>query len=365
MKNTRNINRLGRQAGVAATIAILGLFVAGPTRVSGQVTDVPGYSLYDPLQGKPNLLGDPDFELQPSSTLSAPWRYERNSYAQGYCSIQRWQGTAFSGANNAQLTSYDSRGVFLTQWVYGLQALRRYRLEGWVRCTSDVRAAYLGVYQPNAIIKSTVFGGANPSYRWLCVDFTVPYTAAVRVYIELKSPGTVRIDALKLREIGLSNVDLVNDPGFENQTSSSLVNSPWLTEGAGVKGIEIGNGAAAAGAKNAYIVNSAGWAAIKQRIAVKGGMFYLATVKVATSWNFPAGKGELRIHDGSGYIVARMPFSASGGYQTVQCYFTGSQYYAIEGDTMMTLSVGYTGTGSGQWIRVDEIHVTTPSYWAP
>ena len=77
-----------------------------------------------------------------------------------------------------------------------------------------------------------------------------------------------------------------DDPSFEQQRSRS-VSRPWALEGAG--GIDIGKGLSQSGPNNAFVRNSQGWNAIRQRVVLQAGSRYTINAYVRTSSNVQDG----------------------------------------------------------------------------
>ncbi len=357
MKNTRNIHKLARQAGLITALALSGFLLAVTTRGNAA-----------PF-GTVELLQDGDFEGQAGAYLSTPWTWE---YAGPYggssnFQIQSGQGTSCSGVKNVKIVPSfrDLRWYGISQRVTAVSTVRRYRLTGWVRCSTGVQTGYLGVRDSNGnVIKQTVFGTASTQYKRLTVSFYTPANAGgvtvfVRFCTSLLAAGTyVQVDGLSLTQIDPFNPDLVDDSGFENQLRTTLA-AAWKAEGTGTNGIDTGT--SASGAKNAYIRATSGWNAVTQPIATAVNKYYVARAKVYTSPNFPA--GFLGIRDAYGKLVAARIFGPSSmGYTEVTTApFLGTLADPIEGSAqMLTLFVGYTATGSDSWVRIDDVHVWNP-----
>ncbi len=352
MKNTRNIHRLGRQAGLVTALALSGLLLGGASRGNAQY-----YSL--------ELLRDPSFELQPGPYLQPPWYESGNDLYGGYVRVQTGSGTGYSGTKNALIVQPQGAGYMsIRQVITGLKPLARYQFCGYVKCSANVKDAYLGAcYTSGTVIKKAICGvSSTPQYKWVTVDFTMGWDTTVTVFAELygtaTGTGTMQIDGLSFRELTFPT-DLVDDPSFENQTCVYPIKAPWGAEGPTLNGVkQISTVGAAAGVKSLRIVPRLyGWNAITQRIATQAGTLYVASAKIRTSSTLFT-SGVLRIKNGCGITVGQAYFGRSAsGYATVKCYFTGSVGNPVDQeDPMMTLSIGYTG-GSGSWLQIDDVHV--------
>jgi hypothetical protein len=314
-----------------------------------------------------NYLRDGSFELQTSSTVASPWQVEKDSRSPATASIQRAMRTSYVGNNNAYLANTTTSWIGLRQTVSGLSAYGRYRLEGMIKCSTNVVSGYFGVRTAaGSIIKQTIYGGkAFAGYKFVTVDFMLDSATSVVVFAGFRSPGTsamVQLDNLILRPID-SNMNVVDDPGFESQTSAWSLNAPWVAVGStnSGAGTESGLGTAASGDKNAWLSANIGYSEIYQKIPVQAGTSYQATAKVRTSANFSGGVFGLRnryFTPGPGVSdCGKVSFGPStAGYSTVTFYFTGTSG-GVDGSVMFELYLGFTASVS-TWMRIDDISVT-------
>ena len=90
--------------------------------------------------GSTNLVADPGFELQPSSTISNPWSIEGPD---GH-GIDLGAGFAHAGANNAWIRDSTSNWNAITQTI-SVQPNTNYSLTGWVQNNFTTNLGYFGV----------------------------------------------------------------------------------------------------------------------------------------------------------------------------------------------------------------------------
>jgi hypothetical protein len=234
----------------------------------------------------------------------------------------------------------------------------RYRFEGWVRATVNALDAYFGVRYPSFgrpdiyIVKETVFGGGPTDlFKWVSVTFDAGgYTGDdYTIYVGSWGGGYVWCDALVLRLLEQA-MNLVDDPGFENQTKDLLISPPWGAEGNGRKGVNT-----VMGAKSAFLRATSGWNAITQKIAANPSTQYTAQAKITTSPNVQ--DGYFGVRDGNGTVVTEVRFGPlSNGDPPVVFSFVGATRY-LGYDPMMTLFVGFWAPGADAWIEVDDVGV--------
>lgn len=144
---------------------------------------------------------------------------------------------------------------------------------------------------------------------------------------------------------GASN--LVLDPGFELQQTNT-VSSPWNVEGPDGHGIDRGLGFSHTGSNNAWIRDStSNWNSIVQKISVVPNTNYVATAWVEN--NFGSNLGYFGVRDSGGINVwAQKSFSAAPGYTQLTVPFNSGS------NSQVTVFCGFWGTGSDQWLRMDD-----------
>jgi hypothetical protein len=128
-----------------------------------------------------------------------------------------------------------------------------------------------------------------------------------------------------------------DDPSFEQQRSRS-VSKPWVLEGAG--GIDIGMGFSEAGPNNAFVRNTQGWNAIRQRVVLQAGSRYTINAYVRTSSNVRDGYFGFR--DSNQKPVAEIKYGPLLRYSPLKVSFvptvTGNYFifagiWAVSGDS--------------------------------
>lgn len=146
---------------------------------------------------------------------------------------------------------------------------------------------------------------------------------------------------------GTTDSNMVLDPGFELQNSNSI-SPPWNTEGPDSHGIDRGLGFSHTGNNNAWIRDSTtNWNSIIQPIAVQPNTNYVATVWVEN--NFGSNLGYFGVRDSGGHnVYAEKSFAAASGYTQISVPFNSGS------NTQVSIYCGFWGTGSDQWLRMDD-----------
>lgn len=128
------------------------------------------------------------------------------------------------------------------------------------------------------------------------------------------------------------------DRSFEQQQRLSSVSRPWVLEGAG--GIDIGKGLSQDGPNNAFVRNTQGWNAIRQRVVLQAGSRYTINAYVRTSSNVRDGYFGFR--DSNQKPVAEIKYGPLLKYSPLKVSFvpavTGNYFifagiWAVSGDS--------------------------------
>ena len=146
------------------------------------------------------------------------------------------------------------------------------------------------------------------------------------------------------------NPNLVQDSGFENQTTT-VISSPWQTEGADSKGIDRGLGFANSGSNNAYIRTATTdiWNCLKQTIAVTPNTNYRLTGYIKNSNNF-TNKGYFGVRNPNGSVLKEFNFSGNRpNYSEVAVDFNSGA------NTSITVFGGFWSVGYDAWVQFDDI----------
>ena len=292
-----------------------------------------------PVSYTTNLLGDPGFELQTSSQVSAPWTTIGNT-AMG---IDRNLGNAHSGLNNGYVWNNSNTWNAIAQTV-AVQPNTEYVYSGWVRSSLVGQIGYFSVDGQTSILNEVSFGELS-QYTYLVVRFNSGSNTSVRVRVGFWGQNTVQwiqIDDLALR------VNLVADPSFELQTSSTLA-SPWLTIGTSPQGVDRAIGNAHWGANEAYIWDdSTSWNAIAQMVSVQANTNYALSAWIRNS--LVANVGYLSV-DGGSSILSEVNFGSLPGYTRITVPFNSGN------NTTVRVRAGFWGQGTVQWLQLDDVTV--------
>jgi hypothetical protein len=151
-----------------------------------------------------------------------------------------------------------------------------------------------------------------------------------------------------------SSTEAVSDPGFENQTSSTL-SAPWYSEGAATFGVDYHAGKARTPLNDGWISSTAvgKWGNIYQTITVKPNTTYKLSAYVNSSGNIGNNLviGMRNISGGNIHQTQLTP-SGSGYTQLVDT----STYTTGASETSIVIFVGYTSTlKKSMWIQLDDV----------
>ena len=147
-----------------------------------------------------------------------------------------------------------------------------------------------------------------------------------------------------------STTNLVQDPGFELQTTNTL-SAPWSATGTSPHGVDRNIGNAHSGLNNAYIWdNGNDWNAIQQTVAVQPNTEYVFSTWVRSS--FAAPSGYLSVLGTSG-IVSEINFGNLPEYSLLVVKFNSGA------NTSVTLRAGFWGQNTVQWLQMDDVALRT------
>ena len=150
--------------------------------------------------------------------------------------------------------------------------------------------------------------------------------------------------------VAATTTNLVQDPGFELQTSNTL-SSPWSATGTSPHGVDRNIGNAHSGLNNAYIWDSGNdWNAIQQTVAVQPNTEYVFSAWVRSSFAAPAGYFSVL---GKAGIVNEINFGNLPQYSLLVVKFNSGA------NTSVTLRAGYWGQNTVQWMQIDDVALRT------
>jgi hypothetical protein len=148
--------------------------------------------------GGRNLVLDPGFEAQASSTVLSPWVAEGPDMH----SIDVTAGVSHSGWNDGTIRSSSSSWSAFTQTI-SVQPNTNYTLTGWVQNNFSTNIGSVGVRTSNGatVLKQSSFGSA-PSYLPMTLNFNSGSNSTVTLFVGFvgqKTPLWIRVDDFALR----------------------------------------------------------------------------------------------------------------------------------------------------------------------
>ena len=286
-----------------------------------------------------NLVSDPGFETQTETPVMAPW------YVDGQGGIDRNLGYARTGEDNGYVRNASGWNAIKQRVV--VQPHTDYTLKGWIRTSANNTDGYFGVRLPNygPILNETKFG-ALANYTELTVQFNSGPNSIVELYAGLWANGDtwLQIDDVSLTRGG----NLIGDPGFEAQPSST-VSSPWYVNGHA--GIDRNLGYAHSGANNGFARWDSGWNAIKQEVFVEPNTNYTLLAWIRTSANNNDGYFGVR-GPNNGPIINETRFYSLPNYTKLTVQFNSGNRHSVE------VFAGMWALSGDTWIQVDDFSLT-------
>jgi hypothetical protein len=145
--------------------------------------------------------------------------------------------------------------------------------------------------------------------------------------------------------------NIISEPGFETQADTP-VSAPWYFEGQG--GIDRNLGYARSGLNNAWVRNTTGWNAAKQRVVVQPHTTYTLKGWVRTSSNNTDGYFGARVPNG-GAIRGETRYAAYGSYTQLTVTFNSGP------STILELYAGMWAVNGDTWVQIDDVTLTRES----
>jgi IPT/TIG domain/Cep192 domain 4 len=172
------------------------------------------------------------------------------------------------------------------------------------------------------------------------------------------SPQTV---ALTGTGVAPAPSELMQDPGFEQQTSQSggpLV-PPWVAQGPATVGLDA-SGVAHSGAKDGYIYSgtSSAWTAITQTVTsgVTANTNYTLTGWLQNSNTAGFAGGFFGVRTTGGTLIAQTAIPLTAPYIQLSVTFNSGS------NTSLVVFAGYTpGSASSSWMHLDDVSLTLSS----
>ncbi|NMO16682.1 DUF4185 domain-containing protein [Pyxidicoccus fallax] len=142
-----------------------------------------------------NLVAQPGFEQQPSTSATSPW------YADGNAGIDRGLGFARTGANNAW--ARNTQGWNAIKQEVAVTPNTRYTLTGWVKTAGAHTDGYFGarVLRGGPILNEVPFTQPLGSYTRLSVTFDSGSNHSVELFAGMWAHGTdtwIQVDDVSL-----------------------------------------------------------------------------------------------------------------------------------------------------------------------
>ncbi|MFC5448708.1 hypothetical protein [Paenibacillus aestuarii] len=162
--------------------------------------------------------------------------------------------------------------------------------------------------------------------------------------------GSAAFTSISELSVYYASTNLVQDPGFENQpttTTVGTISAPWGFEGTDSHGIDVSNGHQHGGAKSAYIRTSGtGWNMITQTINVTPNTNYVLSGWVLGSSNITG--GYFGVRNSSNAVIKEVQYGSMPYTKLTVSFNSGSS-------STVKIYAGFWGPGSDSWINVDDI----------
>ena len=146
--------------------------------------------------------------------------------------------------------------------------------------------------------------------------------------------------------LGTGGVNVVSDPGFEEQTSRNVA-APWQLSGRG--GLDVASNTAHSGKNNAWVRDANGRHELQQTAAVRPGHRYRLTGWLRTAPE--ARETVLGARTLRGTTLAHRKTGALGDYTQLSVEFTAKE-------ALVQLYAGAYLTGQDVWTQVDDLSLT-------
>lgn len=159
----------------------------------------------------------------------------------------------------------------------------------------------------------------------------------------------VDIGAFEYQTPGSGGSSVVNDGGFETQTSIGSSSSPWYSQGALNYGVDVNAGKSRSGLDNGWVAttSSTGWGALRQTVAVTANSTYRMTAWVRNSANFD--NAYLGAKTTGFTVLNEIRHGKSAGYtRYIVTFDTGS-------NASVVLHIGFYGPGTSAWEQIDDV----------
>lgn len=158
--------------------------------------------------------------------------------------------------------------------------------------------------------------------------------------------GTPDLGAYEFQGSPSSGTNLIADPGFEVQGSDALA-SPWVSEGAGSKGVDRSQNKQRSGQNNGWIATTGSeWNVVKQLLNVTPNSNYRLSVWIRNSGNFNG--GYFGTKNTGGGVIREVQYAGASGYAQLSIEFNSGATGQV------CAQIGYYGIGSLTWQQMDD-----------
>lgn len=198
---------------------------------------------------------------------------------------------------------------------------------------------------PTATWSAPQVVASSADYPGLYGGFIHPWSSGSELYLSLSEwdPYNVYLMKVGITTSGtIANLNLVSDPSFERQATSSVAN-PWACYG----NCGIDNGTwSFSGDRNAFVRYNAGWHDVHQVVSVSPNTDYTMTGWIRTSSNNDA--GYFGVRDPGGPPFAEIDFQAVGSWTRYSVSFNSGSRTAVE------LFTGIWTDNGDMWVQLDD-----------
>ncbi|MCY1079016.1 hypothetical protein [Archangium lansingense] len=251
-----------------------------------------------------------------------------------------WWGYTWPRNYHLNKVNYTTGGMFTDGGWFSGNLWVQVRQNGqWIN-VSNLRSS---PYYP-----LTSAAGANRTYTF---TFNDTWGDGVRI---IGTPGGsayfTSIGELSVYYANPVTSGLLQDPGFENQTSNA-VSYPWYVQGTDAKGIDRGLGFSHSGANNGWIrTSSRNWNALKQDVQVTPNTNYVLTAWIRSSANVVG--GYFGVCTVPGVIINELNYGYLPDYTAKTVTFNSGS------NTSVSVFAGFWAPGSDSFIQVDDFSLT-------
>lgn len=205
--------------------------------------------------------------------------------------------------------------------------------------------------------RDTAAGGTNGGGPLNLYGYSFALNGSKTVQsITLPNDANVELVAVSLTPATASGPNLVQDPGFEDQsnTSGAPLQSPWFEDGTIGSGVDVGIGTAHSGNKDAYLFSNGGggFSDIGQIVNVQPNTNYTLSGWFDNSNNSGFTGGELAVRlraAAGGTWIANAAIPETSSYQQVTVTFNSGN------NTQLVILGGYTPGSGLSWMHMDDV----------